>query len=129
MADVFEILGDPTRRRLVEALRTGERSVSELVEVVDIGQPGVSRQLAILEDARFVRVRPDGRRRLYALRPEPFRELDDWVGRYRELWEARLDRFAAELERRRKARAKDKGRPRLGTGSSEHTKKRGEVQQ
>jgi len=110
MADVFEILGDPTRRRLVEALRSGERSVTELVEVVDIGQPGVSRQLAILEDARFVRVRPDGRRRLYALRPEPFRELDNWTSRYRELWEARLDRLGAELGRRKKARAKDKGR-------------------
>ena len=109
MADVFEILGDPTRRRLVEALRTGERSVSELVEVVDIGQPGVSRQLAILEEARFVRVRPDGRRRLYALRPEPFRELDDWMRRYRDLWEARLDKLAAELDRRKKVRAKDKG--------------------
>ena len=110
MADVFEILGDPTRRRLVEALRTGERSVGELVKVVDIGQPGVSRQLAILEDARFVRVRPDGRRRLYALRPEPFRELDDWTRRYRDLWEARLDRLASELDRRKKVRAKDKGR-------------------
>jgi DNA-binding transcriptional ArsR family regulator len=109
VTDVFEILGDPTRRRLVEALRTGERSVNELVEAVDIGQPGVSRQLAILEDARFVRVRPDGRRRLYSLRPEPFRELDDWTNKYRDLWEARLDRFAAELDRRRKARAKDKG--------------------
>ena len=110
MADVFEILGDPTRRRLVEALRSGERSVTELVELVDIGQPGVSRQLAILEQARFVRVRPDGRRRLYALRPEPFRELDNWTNRYRDLWEARLDRFGAELEKRKKARAKDKGR-------------------
>jgi len=110
MADVFEILGDPTRRRLIEALRMGERSVSELVKVVDIGQPGVSRQLAILEQARFVRVRPDGRRRLYALRPEPFRELDDWTHRYRDLWEARLDRLSAELDRRRKARAKDRGR-------------------
>ena len=110
MADVFEILGDPTRRRLVEALRTGERSVSELVQAVDIGQPGVSRQLAILEEARFVRMRPDGRRRLYALRPEPFRELDNWTGRFRELWEARLDRLAAELDRRKRARAKDKGR-------------------
>ena len=110
VADVFEILGDPTRRRLVEALRSGERSVNELVEVVDIGQPGVSRQLAILEEARFVRVRPDGRRRLYALRPEPFRELDNWMSGYRDLWQARLDRFAAELDRRRKARAKDRGR-------------------
>jgi DNA-binding transcriptional ArsR family regulator len=110
VTDVFEILADPTRRRLVEALRAGERSVSELVEVVDIGQPGVSRQLAILEDARFVRVRPEGRRRLYALRPEPFRELDDWTHRYRELWEARLDRLGAELDRRTKARSRDRGR-------------------
>jgi DNA-binding transcriptional ArsR family regulator len=110
MTDAFQILADPTRRRLVEALRTGERSVTELVEVVDIGQPGVSRQLAILQDAQFVRVRADGRRRLYALRPEPFRELDGWVRRYRDLWETRLERLGAELDRRRKVRAKDKGR-------------------
>src|SRR6266852_7004477 len=110
MPDVFQILADPTRRRLIDALRGGERSVNELVELVDIGQPGVSRQLQILEKARFVRVRPDGRRRLYALRPEPFRELDNWSSRYRDLWEARLDRLSAELDRRKKARARDKGR-------------------
>src|SRR5438270_13673267 len=106
MPDAFQILADPTRRHLIEALRGGERSVSELVGVVDIGQPGVSRQLAVLEEARFVRMRPDGRRRLYSLRPEPFRELDSWTGRYRDLWEARLDRLAAELDRRKKTRAK-----------------------
>jgi DNA-binding transcriptional ArsR family regulator len=98
-ADTFQVLADPTRRRLLEALRDGERSVGDLVKVVDIGQPGVSRQLAILHDARFVVVRPEGRRRLYALRPEPFRELDEWMTGYREMWEGRLDRFAAELER------------------------------
>jgi DNA-binding transcriptional ArsR family regulator len=108
MPDIFQILADPTRRRLVEALRTGEHSVNELVDVVDIGQPGVSRQLAILQDAQFVVVRPDGRRRLYALRPEPFLELNDWMTRYRGVWEARLDRFAAELDRRRRTRSKDK---------------------
>ena len=106
--DAFQILADPTRRRLIEELRAGERSVSELVDVVDIGQPGVSRQLAILQDARFVAVRPEGRRRLYALRPEPFRELDEWMMGYRAMWEARLDRFAAELDRRGKTRAKNK---------------------
>ncbi len=100
MADAFQILADPTRRRLIEALREGERSVGELVELVDIGQPGVSRQLAILQDAHFVVVRPEGRRRLYALRPEPFRELDQWMEGYRAVWEARLDRFAVALERR-----------------------------
>ena len=102
MADVFQVLADPTRRRIVEELRSGERSVGQLVQAVDIGQPGVSRQLAILEDAQFVTVRPDGRRRLYALRPEPFEELSRFVTTYRAIWEGRLDRFAAELERRRR---------------------------
>jgi DNA-binding transcriptional ArsR family regulator len=99
--DVFQVLADPTRRRLVEALRSGEHSVGELVAVVDIGQPGVSRQLSILEQARFVSMRPDGRRRLYALRPEPFQELDAWMRVHREVWGARLDRLGAELEKRR----------------------------
>jgi DNA-binding transcriptional ArsR family regulator len=104
-ANVFEILADPMRRRIVEALRGGERAVNDIVEGVDIHQSGVSRHLRILHEAGFVQVRPDGPRRLYSLRSEPFRELDAWVSRYRSLWEARLDRFAAELERRRKARA------------------------
>jgi DNA-binding transcriptional ArsR family regulator len=108
MPDAFQILADPTRRRLIEELRGGERSVSELVDVVDIGQPGVSRQLAVLQDARFVAVRPEGRRRLYSLRPEPFQELDDWMLGYRAMWEGRLDRFAAELERRGRTRQKNK---------------------
>lgn len=108
MPDMFQILADPTRRRLVEVLRTGEHSVNELVEAVDIGQPGVSRQLAILQDADFVVVRPEGRRRLYALRPEPFWELNEWMAGYRGVWEARLDRFEAELDRRRRTRARDK---------------------
>jgi DNA-binding transcriptional ArsR family regulator len=108
--DIFQVLADPTRRRIVEELRTGEHSVSELVDVVDIGQPGVSRQLAILEGAQFVVVRPDGRRRLYALRPEPFLELDEWMRGYRAMWEARLDRLATALERRGGKRKK-KERP------------------
>ena len=100
MADVFQVLADPTRRRIVEVLRGGERSVGELVQAVDIGQPGVSRQLAILQDADFVTVRPEGRRRLYSLRPEPFTELSQFVTTYRAIWEPRLDRLGAELERR-----------------------------
>jgi|SRR6266567_3358210 len=109
MPDAFQILADPTRRRIVEALRGGERSVNELVQVVEIGQPGVSRQLSILEDANFVVVRPEGRRRLYALRPEPFWELNEWMGAYRRVWEGRMDRMAAELVRRRRSRTKDNG--------------------
>jgi DNA-binding transcriptional ArsR family regulator len=108
MPDVFQILADPTRRKLVDALRSGERSVGELVELVDIGQPGVSRQLAILEDAQFVAVRPEGRRRLYALRPEPFQELSRFVTVYRAIWEGRLERFGAELDRRRSRKDKER---------------------
>ena len=107
MPDAFQILADPTRRRIVEALRGGERSVNELVKVVDIGQPGVSRQLSILEDANFVVMRPEGRRRLYALRPDPFWELNEWMGAYRRVWEGRMDRMAAELDRRRRSRTKN----------------------
>lgn len=104
MPDVFQVLADPTRRRIVDALRSGERSVNELVDMVDIGQPGVSRQLQILEDANFVVVRPQGRQRFYALRPDPFQELSQFVTTYRTIWEGRLDRIAAELERRQKAK-------------------------
>jgi DNA-binding transcriptional ArsR family regulator len=103
--DVFHTLADPTRRRIVEALLSGERAVNDLVGVVDIDQSGVSRHLGILSKAGFVRVRPDGQKRLYSLRPEPFRELEAWVTAYRRLWEGRLDKFAEALDRKQKARA------------------------
>lgn len=102
---VFQTLADPTRLRIVEALRGGEQAVNDIVDKVDIAQSGVSRHLRILTEAGFVQVRPDGPKRLYSLRPEPFRALDVWVTRYRILWEARLDKFAQELDRRQKARA------------------------
>lgn len=103
--DVFQTLADPTRRRIVEALRTSEQAVNDIVERVSVHQSGVSRHLRILHEAGFVQVRPDGPKRLYSLRPEPFRELDAWVAGYRSLWEGRLDRFAGALERKQKARA------------------------
>lgn len=101
--DAFETLADPTRRRIVEALRDGERPVNDIVERAGVHQSGVSRHLRILSEAGFVEVRPDGQRRLYRLRPEPFRELDAWLARYRNLWEDRLDRFGAALRKRRQS--------------------------
>jgi DNA-binding transcriptional ArsR family regulator len=100
--DTFEILADPTRRRIVAALRDGERQVGDIVREAGIHQSGVSRHLRILHESGFVSVRPDGQRRLYALKPDPFRDLDAWLSDYRRLWEARLDRFGAALEQRRK---------------------------
>lgn len=98
----FKTLADPTRRRIVAALREGERQVGEIVAEAGIHQSGVSRHLRILSEAGFVSMRPDGQRRLYSLKPEPFRELEAWLSDYRRLWEARLDRFGAALEERRK---------------------------
>jgi DNA-binding transcriptional ArsR family regulator len=97
--DAFQALADPTRRSIVEALRNGERQVNDIVEQAGIHQSGVSRHLRILHEAGFVSMRPDAQRRLYSLRPEPFRELDKWLAQYRGLWEARLDRFGAALEK------------------------------
>lgn len=102
---VFQALADPSRLQIVEALLAGECAVNDIVARMEIHQSGVSRHLRILEDAGFVTVRPDGQRRLYSLRPEPFRELDAWVTQYRTLWEGRLDAFGAALERRQRARA------------------------
>jgi DNA-binding transcriptional ArsR family regulator len=101
---VFQTLADPVRLRIVETLRGGEYAVNDLVDTVEIHQSGVSRHLRILYEAGFVQVRPDGPKRLYSLRPEPFHELDAWVARYRRFWEARLDKFAEALSRKQKAR-------------------------
>ena len=102
--DAFEVLADPMRRRIVETLRSGEAAVNDIVERVDIHQSGVSRHLRILSEAGFVQMRPDGTRRLYSLKPDRFRELDQWISSYRALWESRLDRLGEALQRKKKQR-------------------------
>jgi DNA-binding transcriptional ArsR family regulator len=98
-SDVFQALADPTRRRLLDALRHGERPVNDLVRQVGIHQSGVSRHLRILAEAGFVRMRPEGPHRFYSLQRAPFRELEDWVAPYRQLWDDRLDRLGAALKK------------------------------
>src|SRR5262245_1482606 len=105
-AAIFQVLADPSRLQIVETLLGGEQAVNDLVAVVAIHQSGVSRHLRILEEAGVVQVRPDGPRRLYSLRPEPFRELDAWVTQYQSLWTARLDAFGDALARKQQAGAR-----------------------
>ena len=100
---LFHALADPARLRIVEAMRSGECAVGDIVERMDIHQSGVSRHLRILAEAGIVQMRPDGQKRLYSLRKEAFDQLEAWVAGYRRHWEARLDRFAAALERRQAA--------------------------
>jgi DNA-binding transcriptional ArsR family regulator len=98
---LFHALADPARLRIVEAMRSRECAVGDIVERMDIHQSGVSRHLRILTEAGIVQKRPDGQRRLYSLRKEAFDQLDAWVAGYRRHWEARLDRFGAALEQNR----------------------------
>jgi DNA-binding transcriptional ArsR family regulator len=99
MASTFEVLAEPTRRRILDLLREGERSVGELVDRLTLSQPGVSKHLRVLRDAGLVEVRVEAQRRWYGLRPEPLTEIDAWLEPYRRLWAQHLDALERHLER------------------------------
>ena len=96
---VLDVIAEPTRRRILDAVRDRECSVTDLVEQVGMHQPGVSRHLKVLRDAGLVEVRRDAQRRLYRLRPEPLMELDAWLEPYRAQWADRLDALERHLHR------------------------------
>jgi DNA-binding transcriptional ArsR family regulator len=93
----YAALAEPHRRQILDLLRAGERSVSELVARLKLSQPGVSKHLRVLREAGLVDVRADGRRRWYGLRPEPLEEVDKWLEPYREFWSNRLDALERHL--------------------------------
>jgi DNA-binding transcriptional ArsR family regulator len=108
--DLFAVLADPTRRRLLEALASEERSVNDLVRRVDIEQPGVSRHLRILQEAGFVVARPEGQHRWYSLRTEAFEGLVDWMRRVAQDQAGRLQRLADLVEEPTNRRTKGRKR-------------------
>ena len=99
MATTFQVLAEPTRRRILDLLRERERSVGELVVALDLSQPGVSKHLRVLREAGLVVVRHDAQRRWYRLDPAPLAELDAWLQPYRRLWAGRLDALERYLDR------------------------------
>jgi DNA-binding transcriptional ArsR family regulator len=94
----YAALVEPTRRRILDLLRDDERAVGELVDLLGLNQPAVSKHLRVLRDAGLVDVRPDAQRRLYRLRPGPLAEVDEWLEPYRRLWNRSLDRLERHLE-------------------------------
>ena len=98
MPVAFEVLAEPNRRRILDLLLEGEQPVSALVEDLSVSQPAVSKHLRVLREAGFVDVRHDAQRRLYRLRPEPLREIDEWLTPYRVMWARSLDALAAHLD-------------------------------
>jgi DNA-binding transcriptional ArsR family regulator len=104
----FDVLGDPVRRRILELLADGELTSGAITSVVQgefgISQPAVSQHLKVLRESGFASARPEGTRRLYAVRAEPFQELDDWLEHFRAFWNQRLDSLATELARGKRER-------------------------
>ncbi|MCC3761808.1 metalloregulator ArsR/SmtB family transcription factor [Glycomyces sp. TRM65418] len=98
MLSIFEVLSLPARREIIERLRDGPKSVGELADELGVGQPVMSKHLRVLRDSGFVTVRADAQRRWYELRPEPLREVAEWVEPYRWMWEGRLDRLGERLD-------------------------------
>ncbi len=101
MASTFEVLAEPTRRRILDLLRDKPRLVGELSDLLEMSQPGVSKHLRVLREAGLVTVRQDAQRHWYELRPEPLAEIDAWLESYRHLWDARfqqLNDYLRELQ-------------------------------
>lgn len=104
----FDVLGDPVRRRILVLLAGGEQTSGAVTAAIHaefgISQPAVSQHLKVLRDNGFATVRPEGARRLYAVRSEPLREVDAWLEHFRRLWTPRLDALATEVARGRRRR-------------------------
>jgi DNA-binding transcriptional ArsR family regulator len=104
MEDVLRALADKSRRTVLEALTGGPATAGELAALLPIARPGVSRHLRVLREAGLVEVHQQAQRRVYSLRLEPLAEVYEWLGRYRALWEQRLDALHTEVARGKRER-------------------------
>ncbi|MFF8308962.1 ArsR/SmtB family transcription factor [Streptomyces lydicus] len=94
----FDVLAEPSRRKILDLLLERPRLVGELTEQLGLSQPGTSKHLRVLREAGLVRVRQEAQRRWYELRPEPLAELDAWLAHYRHLWSGTLDALERDLD-------------------------------
>jgi DNA-binding transcriptional ArsR family regulator len=98
LSAVFGALADPTRRAMLDRLRTGERSVTELAKPFGMSQPTISKHLKVLEDAGLVVRGRDAQWRPRALRAAPLKHADAYLEKFRQAWDERFDRLDAYLE-------------------------------
>jgi DNA-binding transcriptional ArsR family regulator len=104
MESVFEVIAEPNRRAILSLLVSSEQSVGEIERQLRMTQPTVSKHLRVLRDAGFVESTVDAQRRLYRLKPEPFREFDTWLAQFRRFWSAHIDALERHLDRMDKDR-------------------------
>lgn len=97
-ADAFNAVAEPRRRQILDLLSAGERPVNDLVTLLDIAQPLVSKHLRVLREVGLVQVRDQGRQRVYRLDGRPLKEIHDWVRSYEQSWNERFDRLDDVLE-------------------------------
>ena len=96
--DAFNAVAEPRRREILDALAGGEQSVNDLVRVLGLAQPQVSKHLRVLREVGAVDVREDGRRRLYRLNGRALKPIHDWVKEYERTWSERFDQLDVVLE-------------------------------
>jgi DNA-binding transcriptional ArsR family regulator len=96
--DVFRAIADPTRRAILDRLKSGPRSVTALLEPFDMTQPAISQHLRVLRDAGLVRPTREGRFRLYALDPRPLRDVARWIDHYEKFWTDKLGKLGKYLD-------------------------------
>jgi len=95
----FEIIAEPNRRAILSLLVSSEHSVREIERQLRMPQPTVSKHLRVLREAGFVESTVDAQRRIYRLKPEPFREVDAWLAQFRRFWSAHIDALERHLDR------------------------------
>ena len=109
MESSFAIIAEPNRRAILSLLASSERSVSELEQQLRMPQPSVSKHLRVLREAGFVEARIEAQRRVYAIRPEPFMEVDAWLVPFRRFWATHVDRLERHLDRMAQAAKEQDG--------------------
>src|SRR5690348_16280228 len=100
-SDPFNAIAEPRRRHILEFLAGDERSVSDIAEALELGQPSVSKHLQVLRDVGLVNVRRDGRRAMYQTNAETLRTVHDWCGMFARHWRGQLRRIKAHAEEER----------------------------
>jgi DNA-binding transcriptional ArsR family regulator len=96
--DAFNAVAEPRRRQILDVLAGGERPVNDLVTLLGLTQPLVSKHLRVLREVGLVDVRDEGRQRLYRVNGQPLKPIHDWVSQYERSWAQRFDRLDAVLE-------------------------------
>ena len=97
-SDVFNAVAEARRREILDALMAGEKPVGAIVNDLSMSQPQVSKHLRVLSEVGLVRCRAEGRRRLYRLEPARLRPLHEWLAKYEQAWNERLDRVEDYLQ-------------------------------